>query len=45
MNVLSLGVLLVGVLGLNDEGVGAKVITLSLEQVGGQVLGAVSIEP
>ena len=39
------GVLGVRSLGLHLEGVGTEVITLRLEQVGGEVLGAVSIEP
>lgn len=39
------GVLLVGSLGLDLEGVGTEVITLGLEEVGGEVLGAVTIEP
>ena len=43
MRVLAFGVLLVGKFGLDEEGVGTEVVTLSLEQVGGQVLGAVSV--
>lgn len=43
MNVLALGEGLAGVLGLDAEGVGTEVVTLSLQQVGGQVLGAVAI--
>lgn len=45
MNVLAVGVLVAGVLGLDVESVSTKVITLSLQQVGGQVLGAVTVEP
>ena len=45
MNVGVSGVLLVRGLGLHLEGVGAKVVALRLEQVGGEVLGAVSIKP
>ena len=43
VDVLALGVLLAGVLGLDAEGVGTEVVTLGLEQVGGQVLGAVAV--
>jgi hypothetical protein len=43
VDVLALGVLLVGVLGLDAESVGTEVVTLGLEHVGGQVLGAVSV--
>lgn len=45
MNVLAFGVLVAGVLGLDAEGVGTEVVTLSLEEVGGEVLGAVTVEP
>lgn len=45
MDVLALGVLLGGVLGLDKEGVGTEVVALSLEEVRGEVLGAVTIEP
>jgi len=45
VNVLAVGVLLAGVLGLDAEGVGTEVVTLSLEKVGGEVLGAVTVEP
>lgn len=45
MDVLSLRVLLAGELGLDLEGVGTEVVTLSLEEVGGEVLGAVAVEP
>ena len=45
VNVLAVGVLVAGVLGLDVESVSTKVITLSLQQVGGQVLGAVTVEP
>lgn len=44
MNVLALGVLLAGVLGLDAESVGTKVITLGLEKVGGEVLGAETVK-
>lgn len=43
MDVLALGEGLAGVLGLDAESVSAKVITLGLQQVGGQVLGAVAV--
>jgi hypothetical protein len=43
VNVLAFGVILVGVLGLNPEGMCTEVVTLGLEKVGGQVLGAVSV--
>lgn len=43
MDVLALGEGLAGVLGLDAEGVGTEVVTLGLEQVGGQVLGAVAV--
>lgn len=43
VNVLALGVVLVGVLGLDAEGVGTEVVTLSLQQVGREVLGAVAV--
>lgn len=43
VDVLALLVGLVGVLGLDPEGVGTEVVTLRLQQVGGQVLGAVSV--
>ena len=43
VDVLALLVLLVGVFGLDAEGVGTEVVTLGLQQVGGQVLGAVAI--
>lgn len=42
---MSLRVLLAGEFWLDSEGVGTEVISLSLEQVGGEVLGAVTIEP
>jgi hypothetical protein len=45
VNVLASLVLGTGVLGLDVEGMGTKVIALGLEQVGGQVLGAVAVEP
>lgn len=45
MDVLPDGVLVAGSLWLDPEGVGTKVVTLSLQQVGGQVLGAVAVEP
>jgi hypothetical protein len=43
VDVLALGVRLAGVLGLDAEGVGTEVVTLGLEEVGGQVLGSVSV--
>jgi hypothetical protein len=43
VNVLALLVCLVGVLGLDPEGVCAEVITLRLQKVGRKVLGAVSV--
>lgn len=43
MSVLVDGILLVSIFRLNPEGVGAKVITLCLQQVGGEVLGAVTV--
>jgi hypothetical protein len=43
VNVLTLLVLLVGAFGLDPEGVCAEVVTLCLQQVGGQVLCAVSV--
>lgn len=43
MDVLALRVGLVGVLGLDAEGVGTEVVTLSLQQVGGEVPSAVSV--
>lgn len=43
MNVLALGEGLVGALGLDAESVGTEVVTLGLEQVGGQVAGAVAV--
>ena len=43
MDVLALGVLLAGVLGLDAEGVGTEVVTLGLKHVGGEVLGAVTV--
>jgi hypothetical protein len=43
VDVLALGVLLAGALRLDPEGVGTEVVTLCLEQVGGQVLGAVAV--
>lgn len=43
VDVLALGVLLAGVLGLDAESVGTEVVTLGLEHVGGQVLGAVAV--
>lgn len=44
MDVLALGVLAAGVLGLDPERVRTEVVTLSLEQVRRQVLGAVAVE-
>jgi hypothetical protein len=43
VDVLALGVLLAGVLGLDAESVGTEVITLGLEHVRGEVLGAVTV--
>jgi hypothetical protein len=43
VDILALGVRLVGVFRLDPEGVGTEVVTLSLQQVGGQVLGAVTV--
>lgn len=43
VDVLALGVVLVGVLGLDAEGVGTEVVTLGLQQVGREVLGAVAV--
>lgn len=43
MNILALWEIGASELRLDAEGVGAKVVTLSLEQVGGEVSGAVSI--
>lgn len=45
MDVSVLLVLLAGILGLDAESVGTEVVTLGLEQVGGEVLGAVAVEP
>jgi methylmalonyl-CoA mutase cobalamin-binding subunit len=45
VNILANLVLLVGVLGLDQEGVGTKVVALALEKVGWEVLGAVTVEP
>lgn len=45
MNVLTLLVLLICELWLDQEGVGTEVITLGLEKVGWEVLGTVTIEP
>jgi len=43
VDVLALLVLLVGAFGLDPEGVCAEVVTLCLQQVGWEVLGAVSV--
>lgn len=43
VNVLVRREVLVGVLGLDAEGVGSKVVTLSLQQVGGELFGAVAV--
>lgn len=43
MDVLALRVGLVGVLRLDAEGVGTEVVTLGLQQVGGEVAGAVAV--
>lgn len=45
VDILALWVFLVGALGLDSECVSSKVITLSLEEVGWEVLCAVAIEP
>lgn len=45
VDVLTLGVLGVGSLRLDTESVSTEVITLSLEKVGREILGAVSIKP
>lgn len=45
VDVLALLVLGVGEFWLDLEGVGTEVISLGLEQVGGEILGAVTIEP
>jgi hypothetical protein len=43
VDVLADGVLVVGELGLDLEGVGTEVIALGLEEVGGEVLGTVTV--
>lgn len=43
VDILALGVVLVGALGLDAEGVSTEVVTLSLQQVGREVSGAVSV--
>ena len=43
VDVLALWILLAGVLWLDPEGVGTKVITLGLEKVGWEVLGPVAV--
>ena len=43
VDVLVLGVLLASELGVDAEGVGTEVVTLGLQQVGGQGLGAVAV--
>lgn len=43
MDILALGEGLAGVFGLDAESVGTEVVTLGLEEVGGQVLGAVAV--
>jgi hypothetical protein len=43
VDVLALGEGLAGVLGLDAESVGTEVVTLGLEEVGRQVLGAVAV--
>ena len=45
MNVLVVRVFFARELWLDLEGVGAEVITLGLEKVGGEVLGAVTVKP
>ena len=44
MDVLALGKLVAGELGKNAEGVGTKVVTLSLEEVSGEQLATVTVE-
>lgn len=45
MDVLALWILLASVLWLDLEGVGTEVISLSLEKVGWEILGTVTVEP
>ena len=45
VDVFALGVLLVGVLGLDPEGVCAEVVTLCLQDIRRQVLGPVTVKP
>lgn len=45
MDVLANRVLVGSSLGLDSEGVGTEVVTLGLQQVGRQVLSAVTVEP
>jgi len=45
VDILTLGILGVGSLRLDSEGVGAEVVALRLEEVGGKILGAVPVEP
>jgi hypothetical protein len=44
VSVLARGVLVGNILGLDQEGVGTEVVTLGLKKVGGQILGAVTVE-
>lgn len=43
MDVLTLWVLVTGALGLDEEGMSTEVITLSLEEVGREILAAVAV--
>ncbi len=45
MDILVFWVLLVGKFRLDSEGVRTKVISLGLEQVSGEILGTITIEP
>jgi hypothetical protein len=45
MDILAFWVFLAGKFGLNLKGVCPKVISLCLKQVGGQILGAIAVEP
>ena len=44
VSILSLWVVFTGVFGLDQEGVSTEVVTLSLQQVGWQILGPVAVE-
>ena len=43
MNILALRILLVGMLGLDAEGMGAEIVTLGLQKVGRKVLATITI--